>query len=271
MTHGIFLWADLSTYRPDMTRAFYTGLFGWSCGDYVCSTRGQPVAGIFEMPQTFQRIGMPSFWMSYIGVDDIARTVADATAQGGKVELGPEPFAGGGQIALIRDPLGAGFTVYQGPALSGAAQGEIGTRIGHGLFVSDMRAVIPFYQSLFGWDFDTLGPGFYAVRAAGKTIFHAHEIPDPAVRGKEQYWAVLFAVADINAARAQVMATGGAEIAAVDLPEGPAALMQDPDGAAFFILDKKHAVTPRRVIWKIGGIVAVVAILVILALAGALP
>ena len=30
MAHGEFIWCDLSTFRPDVTKPFYSELFGWS-------------------------------------------------------------------------------------------------------------------------------------------------------------------------------------------------------------------------------------------------
>lgn len=194
MQHGSFVWADLSSFRPDVTRVFYRDLMGWDFegdGYDLAMVGGRPTAAIYEMPAFFQKIRMPSFWMSYIAVDDVARAVEIANDMGGKVEVGPEPFDGGGEFALIRDPLGAGFTVYQGDALAGG-YGGAGGRIGHALIESDAAAVIPFYKALFCWEFTSVGGGSYDLGLRGQTIARFHEIPDPAIRGKEQYWAVLF-------------------------------------------------------------------------------
>lgn len=235
MTHGTFLWADLSTFRPEITHDFYTRLMGWQIApdDYAIASRNaRPVAGIYPMPEKFVAMGMPSFWMSYIAVADIAGVVEKARALGGKVEVGPSPFEGGGAFALIRDPLGAGFTVYEGRALDGAQAGPGGRR-GHGLFVSEADAVMAFYRTLFGWDFSPPEKGIRQIRQGGRSIAHLHEIPDPTLRGKEQYWAVLFDAPPEAAAR--VAEAGGEVLAETDLPEGPALLARDPDGAAFFL------------------------------------
>lgn len=234
MAHGHFLWADLSTFRLDVTLAFYERYLGWTFSNdayHIASTEIGPVAALYRMPDKFQAIRMPSFWMSYIGVENVNTAVGLAADNGGKVELGPEPFEGGGQFALIRDPLGAGFTVYEGRAVSGVIAGP-GARVGHGLFVSDAAAVRPFYAALFGWSFDHISDAVWAIRSGPETLGHLHHIPDPALRGKEEYWAILFS----GQAR-DVGALGGTEIAHVMLPEGEARLVCDPDGAAFFVLD----------------------------------
>ena len=231
--HGHFLWCDLSSYRPDVTRPFYSDLFGWRfSGDgYAMATDGAaPVAAIFEMPQKSQDMGLPSFWMSYMGVRDADAAVETAKALGGKVEVGPLPFDGGGRFALIRDPLGAGFTAYEGDALEGR-----GNRLGHTLVVSDAAAVMPFYTALFGWQFGADSGGTRTIEAGDRTLAHLHEIPDERIRGKEQFWAVLFRGESGSTARLPDL--GGSVEAELVLPEGPAAMARDPDQAAFLLLE----------------------------------
>ena len=231
--HGSFIWADLSSFRPATTRAFYTSLLGWRFdgNDYAIATaQGRPIAGSFEMPAFFQKIRMPSFWMSYMQVDNVETAMEIATAQGGKVELGPEPFDGGGRIALIRDPLGAGFTVYEGSALP--ADQNTGRQ--HGLFVSDAAAVMPFYTALFGWIFGSDKDGTRTITNGDTQIAHLHEIPDPALRGTEEYWAVM--VPATAKSLAQIDSLGGKIEAQFDVPEGPVTVIHDPDGAALFLL-----------------------------------
>ncbi|MDG1431798.1 MAG: VOC family protein [Paracoccaceae bacterium] len=256
MPHGNFVWADLSSFRPTVTRQFYSDLFGWRFDDYSASTASGPVAGLYEMPEKFQAINMPSFWMSYISVDDVGKTVEVARANGAKVELGPIPFEGGGQIALIRDPLGAGFTIYEGSSLNSSASGE-GAKLGHGLFVSDASAVIGFYETLFGWRFKPMADGAQEIQANGRRIAHLYEIPDPAIRGKEQYWAVYFGAQNLDEAQLKVTASGGEVVGETEILEGRAIVAKDPDGGTFWMLEttsdaaKNTVVSPARPFkWK---------------------
>ncbi|MEM7241496.1 MAG: VOC family protein [Pseudomonadota bacterium] len=248
MAHGDFIWADLSSYRPEVTRPFYTQLFEWKFDDYAAHVGKTPTAGLFQMPQKFMDMGMPSFWMSYIAVDDVAKAVETADKLGGKVELGSAEFEGGGQYALIRDPLGAGFTVYNGTALAGAAKGT-NARLGHTLIVSDANAVMPFYTALFGWEFEAAGHDTFAMQQRGDTIGYLHQIEDPAIRGKEQYWAVLFGVANPDMTGSILNTIGGEVVADIDLPEGPTVVARDPDGAVFF-LTQKSGLAGGSMPWK---------------------
>ncbi|MEM6275574.1 MAG: VOC family protein [Pseudomonadota bacterium] len=250
---GSFVWADLATFRQEVAETFYAHVLGWGFADGMAHAGGAPVAAIFTMPETFQKIGMPSFWMSYIAVESAAQVADAATALGAKVEVGPEPY-GDGQIALIRDPLGAGFTVYEGPALAGVSEGP-GARVGHALFISDASRITGFYEELFGWSFGPFVEGVSRVSLNGQLLFHCHEIPDPAIRGREEFWAVLFAP---GPAPPDLEAMGGQRVVDVTLPEGPATLCRDPDGAAFFLMGTH--VPQRSLPWKAWAGLALVAV-----------
>ncbi len=267
MAHGEFVWCDLSAHNAGPSRDFYKRIFGWHFSDqgggYHFASKGQyPVAGHYQMPEKFIKIGMPAFWMSYIAVTDVQATVDLANTLGAKVELGPAEFDGGGTYALIRDPLGAGFTVYSGRAL-GEFSDQNGGRMGHGLFVSDASKVIPFYTALFDWDFGTPAGGVYAVTTGSGYSFSLHEIPDPAVRGKEEFWAVYFATENLETLKSSVDASGGETVADMALPEGDSTLFRDPDGGAFVAVQSAKTKQPSFPLpWKAWAGIALTLILV---------
>ncbi len=160
MAHGDFVWCDLSSRRIAVAQQFYNRLFQWQYqtlqagdgSDYLIASAGnQANAGLYVMPQEFQDMGMPCFWMSYIAVSSAEQAVSDAARLGGKVEMGPRDWGDGSRIALIRDPLGAGFTVVEGSTFllrnSKPSHGSIGW---NALYVSNAASVIPFYEQLFG-------------------------------------------------------------------------------------------------------------------------
>ena len=226
-----FTWCDLSTFRPQVTKAFYNRLFDWrfdGAGDYEYAQIGDhQVGAIFVMPQKLQQIGMPSFWMSYASVQDVAATVAKARDLGARIELEDPAYA------LIRDPLGAGFTFHSG-LRPHSATGH-GTRAGHAYFCSDLSVVEPFYRELFGWRFEALDGATWRIKTADGTIVAiAYQQPDE-IRGKEQYWAVLFNVSDMNVASRTATEAGGSTME-LALWDGPAHLVHDPDGAALFLV-----------------------------------
>jgi len=105
-----FIWADLSTFDIQSAKRFYNQCFGWEYqalddGYLSCLVQDSPTAGLYTMPEKFQGMGMPSFWMSYVHVDDLEKIVRLADA-------------------LIRDPAGAGFTCYEGEDPGDREEGE---------------------------------------------------------------------------------------------------------------------------------------------------
>lgn len=236
-----FTWCDLSTFRPEVTQPFYNAVLGW---DYEGPAAGygldsvyahfnqEPVAALYPMPHRFRDMGMPSFWMSYITVSEFGDITNQAPEAGGRVELSDENFA------LIRDPLGAGFTVtlVEGtwPAPKHVAPGR---RAGHSYFCSDFSAVEGFYRRLFGWEFERHSKGSATIRTRdGVKVASALQLPEH-LRGKEQYWAVRFAVDSIPDAVDRARQAGAQDITPVELPEGASALIHDPDNAAFFVTE----------------------------------
>ncbi len=246
MAHGDFVWCDLSAYRPAKARRFYARLLGWryrrerqqdGSSYHVASTPDGAAGAIFQMPAKFRKIGLPSFWMPYIHVDDAAATCARARGAGGKVEIEPMAFLQNERIALIRDPLGAGFTVYEGTGLRGASLRGAGRAAWRGLYVSRPSAVARFYETLFGWRMapdPSRAGGFRVHSADGAQIAELAEL-DASVRGSFEFWGVHFAVDDLTAAEATVQRGGGAVRYRDADGDEPAVLAQDADGAAFFL------------------------------------
>lgn len=247
MAKGDFVWCDLSTFRVEDTKAFYTRLFGWTYDRLtqpdgslyeMASTPAGEAAGLFEMPEKFQKIGLPSFWMPYIAVDSAEAACDRARRAGGKVEVSPLAWSEQDQIALIRDPLGAGFTVYEGTSLGSQRNlAGPGRRVGCALYVSDAGAVRGFYEALFDWRIapepDSYG-AFRVSTADGLSVADIYELSDD-IRGRYQFWGIHFGVSDTAAAKADIEGSGGEILYDYESEAGPATLAKDPDGAAFFV------------------------------------
>lgn len=243
MQNASFTWCDLSAYQPGKARSFYSNLFGWSYNKtkdaegtsyWIGSTPKGEAAGLFEMPDKFKQIQLPSFWMPYIRVEDIGTTIEMAKTVGAIVEVEPTAFDELSKIALVRDPLGAGFTLYEGPDLGGRKEIP-GHMVWNALYVSDAKSVIPFYRNLLGWDLKRESEGHYSIRNhGGETISAIYEVGEE-IRGKYQFWANHFQVDDIVEACRLVHQEGGKVIYKDDHIGRPTVLCYDMDGAAFFL------------------------------------
>ncbi|HEV2647151.1 MAG TPA: VOC family protein [Acidobacteriaceae bacterium] len=112
-----FVHLELCT--PDTTQAktFYSTLFGWEFKD---NDMGSPVGiystfkpsegpggGIFTMP------GMPTFWLAYVGVEDINASTDKAVSLGATIHKGPMEIPNIGWMSILVDPGGATFALFQ--------------------------------------------------------------------------------------------------------------------------------------------------------------
>ncbi|MEM7032771.1 MAG: VOC family protein [Chloroflexota bacterium] len=244
-----FIWTDLSTFDLGASKDFYTQIFGWQFkpdDDYHFAYVGlKQAAGLFVMPEKFQQMGLPSFWMSYMSVTDIERVVDQAKTMGGIVEVKPTDFIGQGKIALIRDPAGAGFTVWEGPDLAGKdTAGAHGRMSWNELYVSDATLVLDFYRTVFGWSFTTdqsYGSERYDIHNGVGTLIAALEVVPNEVKGKDEFWVPYFSVQNLPQALTHLEQKGGNILQNMTSSSDGLALVQDPQGASFMITDAQFS------------------------------
>ncbi|MEO0476782.1 MAG: VOC family protein [Planctomycetota bacterium] len=235
-----FIWVDLSTFDPAKAHRFYGRVLGWSfdtdaSGYSNASTAGvaQPTAGLYPMPEFFRKIKMPSFWMSYIQVADIDAVVAKAGGLGARIELQEDNALG--RIALVRDPLGAGFTCIQNDALNSGQGNAPGQYAGSELVISDPGRANDFYSSLFNWSFKDQGHDQYTIHQHDGEVIASMQAASNDVKGDKEYWAVYFVVKDLGQARQAIEAADGAVIYAYDAFSGEVLIGVDDQGAAFYL------------------------------------
>ena len=230
------IFADLSTYTPKETIAFYESVFDWKYyednGYYLAYKGNNAVTGLYETPDKFKQMQMPHFWMTYIQVDDINRTVEKAKALGGIIEMRDDNNSIG-SVALIRDTQGAGFTVYQGEKLQNTrTKNEINTLIWNELHVSAIDIVIPFYSEIFDWTFNEDKKDHYQIfNDQNEHIADALQIPNE-YKGKYEYWVCTFGVNDLKVTSNKIINNGGSIV----MDEGKRILFTDNSGQAFFYI-----------------------------------
>lgn len=241
-----FVWADLSTFDIDLATQFYTELFGWKVDqlddDYrLCKAEKHNAAGLYPMPVKFQKIGLPSFWMSYLRVADINATVCSAEEHGGRIEVMPEPAPGGGLVALIRDPAGAGFTCYEGPDPGGRADnGKTGQMVWNELHVSDITLVRDFYSGIFGWSIEQSADdkNLYDIFNKSREAISAIQVTSNDLKGDKEYWGVYFSVGSFSEFTNKLARVGGEVIAEQARGAERSLLTLDSQGAAFYVVER---------------------------------
>ena len=121
--HGEICWRELNTQNLDAAAEFYKELFGWTLEQSKLTSmryeeiqmNGKAVGGMMEISEewgeNWQKI--PSDWMSYIAVDDIAESVKKIKENGGSIRVAPFDAPGVGKMSVVTDPSGIAFSVIQ--------------------------------------------------------------------------------------------------------------------------------------------------------------
>jgi len=121
--HGKIWWTELNTWDAEGAKAFYAGTFGWTFEEgpivpegfapyWVAKRGGETVGGLFTL-RSPEFDGMPSFWFTYLAVDDIQEGLAAAVAAGGTVKRDTFRIPGVGAIAIVADSAGAMFGMIE--------------------------------------------------------------------------------------------------------------------------------------------------------------
>lgn len=121
MSKHRFCWADLATVDDLRAAAFYAGLFGWSprprthAGGRLTllEDEGTRVASLYRLARAQVAGGMPSHWLPYVATSELADSVARARVLGGEVIVAAQAFPGLARIAVMVDPTGALFGLWQ--------------------------------------------------------------------------------------------------------------------------------------------------------------
>jgi len=253
---GTFCWPELSTRDPQGARAFYGDLFGWnarevptSMGDYVIlSVETREAGALCAQNEEQQKRGIPSHWLSYISVPNADAAAAKAKELGGQVLLGPFDVMEEGRMALVQDPTGATFALWQAKNHKGiTAYQEPGALCWTELATKNAEAAAAFYTKLLGWT--AMPPKDPAMPYTEWVLDGTHfggmmEINDlwgPAWKDIPSHWMVYFQVKDVDDRAARATALGAKlRVPPRDIPQvGRFAVLEDPQGAVFSLFQGK--------------------------------
>jgi predicted enzyme related to lactoylglutathione lyase len=71
------------------------------------------MASLYQLSRSARDAGVPSHWTPYVRVDDASLACSRAIEVGGSVAVEPFTVEGAARIALIVDPVGAPFGVWE--------------------------------------------------------------------------------------------------------------------------------------------------------------
>ena len=159
---GMLSWADLTTPDLDASRKFYTSLLDLEYEDapvapgvvYTMLKKNGKAALAMSGPPggSSDASGGPAYWRAYFTVENTDDTAEKARSLGGKIVAGPLDVFTAGRMAVISDPAGAQFAVWQPRDEIGAhVFAEPGALCWAELWTNDTSAATDFYSALFGW------------------------------------------------------------------------------------------------------------------------
>lgn len=253
-TPGTPCWIDLATPDIDGAERFYGELFGWQIPELPNSAEmggyrrakkgGRDVAGVYPLTQE----GQHPAWATYVSVTDAAATAAAVKENGGSTIVEPMDVSGLGHMAVFADPAGAVFGVWQPGTFAGAELvNEYGTFGWNELGTRDTAGAKRFYPAVFGWgtqEEESERAGTYTVWKAGDAMvggmldLGAVGVPEEV----PPHWLVYFTVEDTDGAVAKVKSGGGdVRMEPIDVPIGRFAVLADPFGAVFAVMQPSAA------------------------------
>lgn len=118
---GSFGWVDLCTRDDKSAVGFYSELFNWKDDESANAENGyyhqmnleeKPMTGIYPMVGE-EAQNIPPHWTSYILVEDADEITSIAKSNGATILHEPIDIYTFGRLALLTDPAGVGFGLWQ--------------------------------------------------------------------------------------------------------------------------------------------------------------
>jgi predicted enzyme related to lactoylglutathione lyase len=263
---GVPCWVDTSHPDPEAVLPFYGGLFGWEFENmmpegfegkyYIGRIRGGDVAAIGSVPEGAPPMAM---WNTYVWVENADETAAKARDAGGGVAMEPFDVMDAGRMAVLTDPEGAVFCLWEAKNQKGAkVVNEHGSLNFNGLATRDAERAKTFYGAVFGWQTLALPAGLLwtlpgygdhleerspglreqmAQMGAPEGFIDVVAAINPIAQDDSDtpaHWSVTFAVDDADATATKARELGGEVVAGpLNAPWTRMALIKDPQGATF--------------------------------------
>ncbi|EYB67538.1 hypothetical protein DEIPH_ctg037orf0023 [Deinococcus phoenicis] len=244
---GTCAWYDLTTEKPEETKRFYSDLFGWTFEDqgpdfghyHMVRQNGHPVAGF--MPKAPEMAQMPSAWTVYYTSADAQADAQRIRELGGQILSEPMQVGPLGHMLVATDPTGAVFGLWQPLAFQGSElENEHGSMTWQEVKTRDADRARDFYTQLFGATSEPMPGGTtYHILKQGKgnvggiMQMDGEHWPDSV----PAHWLPYFDVNDLQRAVKVAGESGGSvRVPPFDTPYGQMAVLADPDGAAFSVV-----------------------------------
>lgn len=250
---GGFSYSDLSTTDLAAATTFYTDLFGWKYEDAPMSEdpgdiyrmflkNGRSVCAASKQPPQQAEAGVPPMWNVYFTVSDVDLKAKEAEAAGGTVHAQPFDVFDAGRMAVIADPAGAFFCLWQPKENIGASvMHEPNTLDWAESGTTDEAAARAFYGDVLGWTYTEMdmgeGKSYTLFEQDGESVAGLMESPMPM-----SYWSIYFRVDDCKGMVERARSMGAQVMLEPGSAEGVGtfAVLADPQGAMFGMIQPEQ-------------------------------
>ena len=244
-------WIDLATTDLAVAKNFYQQVFGWDFFDtgpdfghyHFALSQGRNAAGVGLIwpPDSPQ----PSAWTIYFASDDAAADSERVKALGGQVMVEPMTIGDSGAMAICVDPTGAVFGLWQALNHIGAGvEEEHGSMTWREVNTRDAAAASVFYGKLLNLTAhktEFAGTDYYYLQRGDKMCAGILQM-DTNWEGIPPHWMGYFQVDNTDTAVERAVAAGGkVHVPAFDMEYGRMAVIGDPAGAVFSIIQPPTA------------------------------
>jgi predicted enzyme related to lactoylglutathione lyase len=232
---GTFSWVDLATSDAEAAKTFYSELLGWDLEDLplpdggvytMTLTRGKRAAAIGQAQP-----GQATAWNSYVTVASADDAAAKASELGAQLLAEPFDVMTAGRMAVIADPNGAVFSVWEPRDSIGAEiVNDPGAHTMNQVNTSDPERSQAFYEGLFGWRFERIPeaePPYWGIYNGDR--LNGGMLPQP-----PDAWLVYFAVESVDDDAKRIPELGGTLVVEpTTIPAGTFLVATDQQGAFF--------------------------------------
>ncbi len=239
---GDFCWIELATSDQNAAKHFYGALFGWVANDMpmgpdsfytIFRLDDRDCAAAYTL--TPQEKGVPPHWNLYIAVENADDASHKAVQLGAKLLAPAFDVFDAGRMAVLQDPTGAVFTVWQAKGNAGIGiVNQPGAFCWADLNTQDRGRASEFYSALFGW---TITPGEGKDASGYLHIKNGEKFIGgiPPMDNVPPSWLIYLYVADVDASSGKAKELGANFYMPPTSLEGVGrfTVLADPQGGVF--------------------------------------
>lgn len=241
---GAPIWLELTAADPDAAAAFYAAVLGITVSppDPTFGARSldhpNGLAGLLNAAAPGEDTG----WLVYLRATELEESVRTAVAAGAEVVVPVSAADDLGRWAVLRDPSGARFGLWEAGTMPGlTVEGEPGAPGWFELHATSGYAdAVRFYERGLGWSVSVMGDSdAFRMVVNGPDGTATAGVYDGSITeaGTPSRWWPYFLVADADDAARTIASHGGTVLdGPTDTPFGRLGHALDPEGAAFAFL-----------------------------------